>query len=132
MSGTIRLEHVGIRTTADRFEDTINFYVDNFGWKVIRRQPDQTRWAFIGDGAGGRFEIVSFDDGEPIPHPNHLAFSVPYSEFDNLKARLEGAGIRFDLEEQNPDGDRVAFCCDPGGNRVQIVGRIKAFDEEVV
>jgi hypothetical protein len=61
-----------------------------------------------------------------MTHPAHIAFAVPIAEYDDLKAKLEAAGVTFDINTENAAGDRLGYFHDPAGNRAQIVGRIKA------
>lgn len=119
----IRLEHVGIPTSEELFEDVRDFYLNNFGWSVIREIDGPPRIAFVSDGQGGRLEVYTAE-GAPLDHPAHLAFAVPDAEFDDLRQRLLDNGVTFEVERTNPSGDRMAFFKDPAGNTSQIVGRL--------
>jgi predicted enzyme related to lactoylglutathione lyase len=122
----IALEHVGIPTTIESYQATIDFYTRVFGWEIIRQiNPPlpQMQITFIGDGRGGRLEIFTAEGG-PMNLPAHLAFAVQMASFDGLKARLEQAGIVFDTIMENPAGDKLAFFRDPAGNSAQVCGRI--------
>jgi catechol 2,3-dioxygenase-like lactoylglutathione lyase family enzyme len=126
MATTVRLEHIGIRTAPETFDATLAFYCNLFGWRVLRELPPSKpgeRMTFIGDGHGGALEVITAD-GPGIAFPTHLAFAVPQAEFDALAARLEAAGVAVEMRRQNTVGDELAFCDDPAGNRVQIVGRV--------
>lgn len=120
MNAVIRLEHIGLGAARDRFEETISFYQTMFGWHLIKESPGQL--AFIGDGLGGRLEILP-NDALPLTMPHHLAFVVELSEFDAAMARLREAGAPLKEPTLNPFGDRLVFFTDPSGNVVQIVGR---------
>jgi catechol 2,3-dioxygenase-like lactoylglutathione lyase family enzyme len=127
MEGTIHLEHVGIRTSAETFEQTIHFYTDLLGWRVIEERPStgpDDRVSFIADGRGGAFEVF-VGSGRPIEDPAHLAFAVPFAEFPALAQRLIQAGVTLDEPFINDVGDQISFFNDPAGNRAQIVGRLK-------
>lgn len=126
MVEAIELEHVGIPTTIEGYQETVDFYTGVFGWEIIRQiHPPlpEMQITFIGDGKGRRLEIFTADGG-PLDHPAHLAFAVPIAAFEGLKARLEEAGITFDIITSNPAGDTLAYFRDPAGNRAQLCGRI--------
>lgn len=127
MASTVHLEHVGIRTSVDTFDETIRFYTDMLGWRVIEERPSggpEDRVSFIADGRGGAFEVFVGSSG-PIQGPAHLAFAVSFNEFPALEARLREAGVALEEPFINEVGDRIAFFDDPAGNRAQIVGRLK-------
>jgi catechol 2,3-dioxygenase-like lactoylglutathione lyase family enzyme len=120
MSSIRRLEHVGIGAARDRYEETIQFYERVFGWHRIKEQPGEL--AFLGDGTGGRLEIL-VADGPPLSAPHHLAFVVEHAEFDATLEALRQAGAALQEPRSNPFGDRLVFFTDPAGNLAQIVGR---------
>lgn len=127
MDGTVHLEHVGIRTSRETFDETIQFYTELFGWRVIEERPSSgpdDRVTFIADGQGGAFEVF-VGSGPPIEDPSHLAFAVSFDEFPALAERLAETSVPFDEPFINEVGDRISFFNDPAGNRAQIVGRLK-------
>lgn len=125
MSGVIRLEHVALPTSEQTFDATVGFYRDQFGWSTIREIGSGDKAiAFMGDDAGSILEIY-VAEGPPMTNPAHIAFAVPVDEYDAFKARLEGAGVTFDVDRENAAGDRLGYFRDPSGNSAQIVGRIK-------
>lgn len=127
MAGTVTLEHVGIRTSRETFEQTIQFYTDLLGWRVIEERPSSgpdDRVTFIADGQGGAFEVF-VGSGGPIEDPSHVAFAVSFDEFPALEQRLRQTGVTMDEPFINEVGDRIAFFNDPAGNRAQIIGRLK-------
>ncbi len=123
MAGISRLEHVGIGASRTKFEETVRFYQRAFGWHIVRETPGVL--AFVGDGSGGRIEILP-DDAPPLARPHHLAFSVPMSEFDRTISALRDAGAGVEAPTTNAVGDRLCFFTDPAGNRAQIVARTEA------
>lgn len=128
MADTVHLEHVGIPTSADTFDRTVQFYTEVFGWRVIEERPSsgpEDRVTFIADGRGGAFEVfVSSRPGRTMADPAHVAFAVPFAAFDALAERVTAAGITLDTPYINEVGDRIAYFNDPAGNRAQIVGRL--------
>jgi len=126
MANVRRLEHVGVGARRDKFDETVRFYTTVFGWHVIKEAPGQL--AFIGDGAGGRLELLP-NDAPPLGNPHHLAFVVDPSEFESTIDALRQAGSSVEAPSTNPFGDRLAFFTDPAGNRAQIVARIEPLAE---
>lgn len=107
MASTVHLEHVGIRTSVDTFDETIRFYTDMLGWRVIEERPSggpEDRVSFIADGRGGAFEVF-VGSGRPIQDPAHLAFAVSFNEFPALEARLREAGVALEEPFINEVGD---------------------------
>ena len=118
----VRLEHVGLGAARGKYEETIRFYEQVFGWHRIKESPGEL--AFIGDGAGGRLEILA-NDAPPLPNPHHLAFVVAPDQFDATMEALRAAGAQLDEPMTNAFGDRLLFFSHPAGNRAQIVGRVE-------
>jgi len=115
-----RLEHVGIGAAPDKFDELIAFYNRVFGWHLIKASPGDL--AFIGDGEGGRIEILAREQ-PPLAPPHHLAFVV-----DDLQATaqaLREAGATLQEPVTNPFGDTLLFFTDPAGNYAQIIQRIE-------
>ena len=126
MTNVVRLEHVALPTTEETFAETVRFYQEQFGWKTIREIGSGSKAiAFVGDDAGSILEIY-VAEGAPMTNPAHIAFAVPIAEYDDLKAKLEAAGVTFDSDRENAAGDRLGYFRDPSGNSAQIVGRIKS------
>jgi catechol 2,3-dioxygenase-like lactoylglutathione lyase family enzyme len=115
------LEHVGIGAARDRFEETIRFYEQVFGWHLIKEQPGDL--AFIGDGRGGRLEILARDE-PPLIMPHHLAFAVEPADFEPTLAALRATGVSIQDPTTNAFGDTLIFFTDPAGNMAQIVSRV--------
>lgn len=121
MGAVYRLEHVGIGARRDRYEETVRFYETVFGWRRLREQPRIL--TFVGDDAGGRFEIFATDKA-PLRAPHHVAFAVSLDDFDRVTAALVAAGATLDEPFINDFGDRILYFTDPAENRAQIVGCI--------
>jgi catechol 2,3-dioxygenase-like lactoylglutathione lyase family enzyme len=127
MASTVYLEHVGIPTSVETFDETIRLYTVLLGWRVIEERPSsgpEDRVSFIADGRGGAFEVF-VSAGRGIEDPSHLAFAVSFSEFPALAERLKQAGVALEDPFINDVGDQISFFNDPAGNRAQIIGRLK-------
>ncbi len=114
-----KLEHVGICVPREKFAATLAFYEQVFGWRKIREGETMV---FIGDGDGGRIELV-MDEVPPLAKPHHGAFVMPLDEVDGAVAVLEAAGATCQPVNTTPAGDKLLFFTDPAGNYMQIVGR---------
>jgi predicted enzyme related to lactoylglutathione lyase len=123
---TFRLEHVGIVVNPAKREETVRFYEQVFGWHTVRELGQVA--LFIGDGSGGRIELLFNDAAGPMNAPNHLAFVVPFDEFDQVAERIKATGVPMDARGTNPAG-RILFFSDPAGTRAQIVGRPEPMPE---
>src|ERR1700694_2728302 len=109
MSVIGRLEHVGIGASRDTYEQTISFYEKIFGWHRIK--DDRVHLAFIGEGDGGRLEILA-NDNPPLVYPHHLAFVISEGAFDATVQALREAGATGQEPIINPFGDRLVFFSD--------------------
>ena len=120
---SIELEHVGIPAPGSTFDPTVQFYAKIFGMKIIREVNANQHLAFLSDGKGGRIEVLD-TEGDPVGNPAHLAFMVPFPEFEETRARLAEQGVAFDPIFVTDTGDHLAYFNDPAGNRAQLVGRV--------
>lgn len=121
MAKVTRLEHIGLGASRDKYEATVKFYQDAFGWHLIKEDPG--RLAFIGDGEGGRLEVLP-SDGPVLGGTHHLAFVVDAADLDATVRRLREAGASsVDAPTTNAFGDTLVFFTDPSGNRAQLVCR---------
>lgn len=123
MPGIPMLEHFGLVAPRDKFDAMLKFYEDVFGWHRIREVGDSI--VFIGDGQGGRLELI-VNDVPPLPKPHHGAFILPMEQYDAARAALADGGAEIVLEQTSPAGDRLIFFNDPAGNYMQIVCRVEA------
>jgi catechol 2,3-dioxygenase-like lactoylglutathione lyase family enzyme len=120
---SIELEHIGIPAPGAAFDPTVQFYAKIFGMQIIREVNANQHLAFLSDGKGGRIEVLD-TEGEPMANPAHLAFMVPFPEFEETRTRLAEQGVAFDPVFVTDTGDHLAYFNDPAGNRAQLVGRV--------
>lgn len=120
---SIELEHIGIPAPGATFDPTVQFYAKIFGMTIIREVNANQHLAFLSDGRGGRIEVLD-TEGSPLGNPAHLAFMVPFPEFEETRARLAEQGVAFDPIFVTDSGDHLAYFNDPAGNRAQLVGRV--------
>jgi catechol 2,3-dioxygenase-like lactoylglutathione lyase family enzyme len=120
---SIELEHIGIPAPGALFDPTVQFYAKIFGMQVIREVNANQHLAFLSDGKGGRIEVLD-TEGAPMANPAHLAFMVPFPEFEATRTALAEQGVAFDPVFVTDSGDHLAYFNDPAGNRAQLVGRV--------
>jgi catechol 2,3-dioxygenase-like lactoylglutathione lyase family enzyme len=70
----------------------------------------------------------SADPALPVPThgargPGHVAFAADGAELDDLRARLEAAGVEIEADFRWPNGARSVYCRDPEGNSVEFAER---------
>lgn len=123
MPSTPMLEHVGICVPREKFAAMLKFYEEVFGWHRIREVGDTI--VFIGDGQGGRMELI-VNDVPPLANPHHGAFVLPMEQHDAAREALKAGGAEIALEQTSPAGDKLLFFYDPAGNYMQIVCRVNA------
>lgn len=112
-------------------ERTIHFYQELLGFPLTdlfenRDYPGSTHFFFdIGNGnALAFFDFPRLDLGEyaeVLGGLHHLAISVPPEQWEELRRRLDDAGVEVQnidssLYFRDPDGARVELISDPLGN----------------
>jgi len=75
-------------------------------------------WLYVGGDA-----VLHVIAGRPLPENprgvlDHVAFTA--TDLEGTTARLEAAGVPFDLRRQADSGVWQLFCFDPNGARVEL------------
>jgi catechol 2,3-dioxygenase-like lactoylglutathione lyase family enzyme len=102
-------------------EQTLDFYVGLLGLKVGHR-PDlgfPGAWLY----AGGPQAVLHMYFDRPLPTPpagviDHMAFTA--SGLKAVKAKLDEAGVTYDLRRQVGAGTWQLFTYDPNGAKVEL------------
>lgn len=102
-------------------ETTLAFYVGLLGLQVGHR-PDlgfTGAWLY----AGGPQAVLHLYFDRPVPTPpagviDHMAFTA--TGLKAVKARLDKAGLKYDLRRQAGAGTWQLFCFDPNGAKVEL------------
>ena len=89
---------------------TRRFYEEVFGWKFTDYGPDYT--SFEDGRLAGGFR----SDGAPGASPLVVLYAA---DLDDLRRRIEGAGVKTFNEHTFPGGRRFHFK-DPGGNEMAV------------
>lgn len=100
---------------------TMDFYTRLLGLQQGHR-PDlgfPGAWLY----AGGPQAILHVYFDRPVPSQragviDHMAFTA--QDLRGVKARLDGAGWKYDLRRQAGAGTWQLFCFDPNGARVEL------------
>jgi len=120
-----RIGHINIRTTADRYEDTLSFYEGLLGLKradSMATPGPSNIWLFADSGRaivhvnsvepGGDVE----PDGVSTGRLNHVAFDC--RDYDQAVSRLEALGLTYQRYETAVDGLFLLVTKDPYNNIV--------------
>ncbi|MBI3998215.1 MAG: VOC family protein [Armatimonadetes bacterium] len=107
---------------ARNFQATVRFYRDVLGLPV--EYEDESFVQFATEGT--RLYVHSMREAPPLrPHTVEIHFEVP--DVDTAAAALREKGVAFEQPPQNmPWGTRQAWCRDPEGYMVELVGPLKA------
>jgi len=123
----MRLHHVThniARTNVDRAR---RFYSELLGLKEIEPIGDPSNQRLIWFSIADQQLHLVLRDQADAASSRHLAFFV--EDFPELITRLETANVLLDEMKPGqhwstrPDGSKVAFCYDPDGNRIELMGK---------
>ncbi len=105
-----------ITFAVSNLERSISFYSELLGLELVARWP---QGAYL---KAGKAWIALNLDREcrkgPVPDYTHIAFNVPPEKYGEIKARLEGAGIR-PFKENKSEGASFYFF-DPDGHKLEL------------
>lgn len=112
------------------------FYQEVIGLELMKRFPHAVFFK-IAEGYRGHTQILAlFDRAQEAGYRgiepekstvDHFAFTIPLTEFDGEKKRLEQRGLNVETVEHAWVHWRSLYVRDPEGNRVELV----CFDESV-
>jgi catechol 2,3-dioxygenase-like lactoylglutathione lyase family enzyme len=122
----MRLHHLTHNISRVRMNETLRFYADLLGFKRVPATEDPEGERLIWFQIGDHQLHLSIRASADTATSRHFALIV--DAFEDLVARLDEAGVRIDrwdgdsLWRQRHDGSRSAFCYDPDGNRIELMG----------
>ena len=110
---------------AERFYNTV------VGLEILARAEGRHVFFRCGPGVLLVFDPArtsteqTYVGGSPVPlhgasGAGHVAFSIPPSEVDAWRARLERLGVEVESEVEWPRGGRSLYLRDPAGNSVEL------------
>lgn len=124
MTGVRGLAHANLRAPAAMIERLRRFYTDVVG---LREGPRPTfrsgsrgHWLYAGDTDVLHLTIASPGDTEPQATGmfNHLAFAC--ADLPATRARLDAAGLAYQIDEVDERGQVQLFLIDPCGLAIEL------------
>lgn len=127
----IGFEHIG--TTSRDLDQTIGFYCNLLGFRLVLRKPQASGELAFLDAGGGMLEIFApardIAPARDVPSNEagmrHLTLAV--TSVDEMIAQLEAAGVETVERPRNANNTelikRVAFVRDPDGVMVELIER---------
>jgi len=120
----------------------VEFYTSTFGFEVHGRFEKIVFLKVAADQAGHTQLLVLFDSSVPPDHHSlafrgldstrstihHMAFTIPLTEYDAERRRLEALGLAVDTAEHPWVKYRSLFVADPEGNTIELVCRDPALE----
>lgn len=111
------IHHVSINVSD--LDETVVFYTDTLGMKVLLNRPDDYisapgRWLECPNGQ----QVHLIHQPMPDNRGQHFAFRV--SDLDEVRKTLSDQGIELGRDREMPGICRQASCADPSGNRVEF------------
>lgn len=128
---TLGIDHVGL--TVGRLQETVSFFTDQLGWKVIGELPGYPT-IFVSNGhmkltlwqAENPKEAIAFNRKTNIGL-HHLAIGVPsFEALDHLYEKLKSVAnieIEFSPELSGKGPHKHMMIRDPSGIRIEFVHR---------
>ena len=124
MTGVRGLAHANLRAPEAMIERLRCFYVDLIG---LRQGPRPTfrsgsrgYWLYAGETDVLHLTIAGPGDAAPVPtgHFNHLAFAC--TDLAATRARLDAAGLAYEVDEVDEPPQVQLFLTDPGGLDIEL------------
>lgn len=110
----------------NNLEKAKKFYHDKLGLEIINYLPHKHLFLRAGSSV-----LLCFNPGDskqkqsPPPHyahgEQHFAFEVNSTEYDNVKRKIEGLGIKITEEMTWKNGQKSFYFNDPENNVLEIV-----------
>ena len=138
------IRHIGL--TVSNLEESLKFYVEFLGFKVLRSAIESgncidnfsglkginVKTVKMVDPDNNMLELLHYESHPEKPHNNRVRriteigcshFALTIADLDSLHAKLISEGIEFNYPVQtSPDGKvKVAFCRDPDGTLIEMV-----------
>ena len=124
MTGVRGLAHANIRAPEAMIERLRCFYIDLIGLRQgLRpafRSGSRGYWLYAGETDVLHLTIAGSGDTAPAPtgHFNHLAFAC--TDLDATRARLDAAGVAYEVDEVDEPPQVQLFLTDPSGLDIEL------------
>ena len=107
-----------------------HFYEQIIGLPLMTRFPNSAFFK-IAEGYGGHTQVLALFDRSQSPSYrgtdaatstiDHIAFEIPFTDFEREKKRLEKLGFQVETAEHAWVHWRSLYVTDPEGNQVELV-----------
>jgi len=119
-----QFHHMNLRICRSQMDAVKEFYVDVLGLSVGHRPPFRSSgyWLYAGDSAVVHLfesDIASTPAANDTGAIDHLAFHC--SGYEEMRSRVEKAGVIFDTARVPETGQRQLFFPDPAGIRIELL-----------
>lgn len=137
-SGETPLRPVVIGIYAQNYEDTVGWYIQNFGFETTKEVVNENANLTIGFLDNGAFELEIYADIVPsleavrldrerfgMPREGFVKLSLEATDLQHIAAALSANGVRFvrKINESDRKPDQSWFMvADPDGNLIQVFG----------
>jgi catechol 2,3-dioxygenase-like lactoylglutathione lyase family enzyme len=124
MTGVRGLAHANIRAPEAMVERLRHFYIDLIGLRQgprpAFRSGSHGYWLYAGETDVLHLSIAGPGDAPPAPtgHFNHLAFAC--TDPDATRARLDAAGMPYEVDVVEEPGQLQLFLTDPCGLHIEL------------
>lgn len=122
MTGVRGLAHANLRAPAALIERLRRFYIDVIGLREGPRPAFRSRghWLYAGETDVLHLTVAGPGDAGPIStgHLNHLAFGC--TDLAATRARLDAAGLAYEIDEVDALGQVQLFLTDPCGMHIEL------------
>lgn len=121
--GVRRLNHFNITAPAELLEKVRDFYVEALGLSAGERPGFRRRGFWLYAGAEPLVHLTACDEGDERASASRATFDHVAFSCEGLKefvARLEGAGVRFEVDEVASLRQVQLFMRDPAGVGVEL------------
>lgn len=122
----MRLLHTSI--TVKRMDDSISFYQEKLGMRLVKRRPipeNRAEIAFLEDPeSGGQIELTHWWDKTELVEGDqldHLAFQVEDVLREVEKLRRDGVEIAKEPFSLKGSSSKIAFVKDPNGIWIELI-----------
>ncbi|MHA6202837.1 VOC family protein [Dyella soli] len=122
--GVRGLDHVNLRAPAELVERLRRFYVEviglHEGHRPVFRSGSRGYWLYAGTQAVMHLTITAEGDGQPqrAGWLGHYAFAC--DDLAATRARLDAAGIPYQVDRVDSPGQVQLFLSDPSGLAVEL------------
>lgn len=114
-----------IALRVNNLQQMLRFYQDVLGLEVLGGFSNAALLK-VADGYGGHTQVLGLFDRSVLVGPehstiDHIAFTIPLTDYEPERRRLEALGLRVELKEHDWVKWRSLYFHDPEGNEIELV-----------